>query len=96
MTPQGSLVSGLLARQVVSGSALVSVLVGVEAADSLIHGFQDEDPVLGEQVAVDVLGGLDLDTLNLIGSILVRPQDMRLAGRIDSSAGSALIHGKGQ
>jgi hypothetical protein len=39
-----------------SGSNVSAVLLDVQTADGLIHGLEDERPILGEQVTIDVLG----------------------------------------
>lgn len=46
-------------------------LVRMEAAHSLVYRLQNECPILGEQVAVDVLGGLDLAVSHLVGHLHV-------------------------
>ena len=53
-----------------SGRILVGGLVDVEAAYGVVDGFQDERPVLGEQVAVYVLGGLDPAVAHLVGDLV--------------------------
>src|SRR6516225_5209750 len=47
------------------------VLVGVQSADRLVYGVQDERPILSEQMAVDVLGGFDLAVSHLMGHLHV-------------------------
>jgi len=55
-----------------SGRVFVGGLVDVEAADGLVDGLEDEGPVLGEQMAVDVLGCLDLAVAHLVRYLHVR------------------------
>jgi hypothetical protein len=45
------------------------VALDVEAAYRLLHGLEDERAVLGEQVAVNVLGSFDLAVTHLIGDL---------------------------
>ena len=51
---------------------LVGGLVDVEAAYRLVDGLEDERPILGEQVAIDVLGRLDPAGAHLVGDLDVR------------------------
>src|SRR5215472_4887153 len=44
-------------------------LVDVQSAYGLVHGVEDRGAVLGEEVAVDVLRGLDLAVAHLVGDL---------------------------
>ena len=45
------------------------LLLYIEAAYGLVHGLEDERAVLGEEVAVYVLGGLDFTVAHLVGDL---------------------------
>ena len=74
------------------GRILVVAPVNVQAADRLVDGLQDERPVLGEEVTIDVLGRLDPavpdDGLRRWGEaqVQVAAQVMPVAERIERSA----------
>ena len=61
----------LLAPRGDSGCFLFAAFVDVEAADSLVDRAEDERLVLGEQVAIDVLDGLDPAVAHLIRDLHV-------------------------
>ena len=52
-------------------SPVTGLLVRVQAADRLVQRVQDGGLALGEQVAVDVLSGLDLGMPHLTGYLHV-------------------------
>ncbi len=54
-----------------SGRVFVGRLVDLQTADGLVDRLQDESPVLGEEVAVDVLGRLDLAVPHLVRDLHV-------------------------
>src|SRR5262249_56118672 len=51
----------------VSGRVPLLALIHAQAADCLLHRVQDRGPVLGEEVAVNVLGRLDPAVPHLVG-----------------------------
>src|SRR5262245_730611 len=51
----------------VSGRVRLLALIHARAADCLLHRVQDRGPVLGEEVAVNVLGRLDPAVSHLVG-----------------------------
>ena len=48
--PRGPDPRGSLSVSALSGSSGLAVLLDVQTADGLVDGFQDERPVLGEEV----------------------------------------------
>ena len=55
-----------------SGCVVRLAVVDVQTADCLVHSGQEGGTVLGEQVAVDVLGGLDLAVSHLMRHLHIR------------------------
>src|SRR5438067_498873 len=74
--PQGGIpgASFVLAR---SGRVLVGGLVDAKAADRLVDGLEDERAILGEQVAINVLGRLDPAVPHLLSDLDVASSPSR-------------------
>ena len=64
--PPGARSPGVSSISAPSGSNVPAVFLDVQTANGLVDGLEDERPVLGEEVTVNVLGRLDLAVPHLI------------------------------